>query len=260
MACILQPKCNFLHGFFRCHLPVEMVDVEVKITSMQGIHMFRRDRTCQIIKCNPWSTKHHPHPTLIKKMRIYLELEGKLGPNSKIQSLQNQSRPAQPNTNPLVRREAKATDKRRKLIPTKRYKRDILPSSHGDSALWIGTSDGLTAQVVAVGFKCPMPWAPMNVPLAWALQFLLQLHSWEVGGSAGSNVWDDVILTLGRGRASSRTSALVNVVKSSMVLWSSSTLSAIWWGSPSSSSSWAFSTQYCKAFIYAKVFCSCLMK
>ena len=122
MACILWPECNFLHRFFRCCLPVETVDVEVKITSMQGIHTFRRDRMCQIIKCNPWSTRLHPHPTLIKKMRTYLELEGKLGPKSKIQSQQNQSRPTQPITSPLVRREAKAIDKRRKLIPTKMYK------------------------------------------------------------------------------------------------------------------------------------------
>ena len=122
MTCILQPKHNILHGFFRCCLPVEMVDVEVKITSMQGILTSRRDRTSQIIKCNPWNTRLHPHPTLIKKMRTYLELEGKLGPKSKIQPQQNQSRPIQPNTNPLVRREPKATDKRRKPIPTKRYK------------------------------------------------------------------------------------------------------------------------------------------
>ena len=126
MACILQPECNFLHGFFRCHLLVETVDVEVKITSMQGIHTFRKGRVCQIMKCNPWSTRLYPHPTLIKKMRTYLELEGKLGPKSKIQPQQNQSRPIQPNTNPLVRREGKATDKRRKLIPTKRYKVQVV--------------------------------------------------------------------------------------------------------------------------------------
>ena len=52
MACILQPECNFLHGFFRCHLPVEAVDVRVRISSMQGTHTFRRENTCQIIKCN----------------------------------------------------------------------------------------------------------------------------------------------------------------------------------------------------------------
>ena len=40
MAYLLQPECNFLHGYFRCWLPVEVVDVEVKISSMQGMHIF----------------------------------------------------------------------------------------------------------------------------------------------------------------------------------------------------------------------------
>ena len=80
MVCILQTECNFLHDFFRCHLPVETVDVEVRITSMQGTYTFRRDKTCQVIKCNPWSTRLCPHPTIIKKMKTYLELEGKLEP------------------------------------------------------------------------------------------------------------------------------------------------------------------------------------
>ena len=39
MACLLQPEGNFLHGFSRCKLLVEVVDVEVKITSMQGTHI-----------------------------------------------------------------------------------------------------------------------------------------------------------------------------------------------------------------------------
>ena len=120
MACILQPKCNLLHGFFRCHLSVEMVDVEVRITSMQGTHMFRRDRTYQLIKCNPWSTRLCPHPTIIKKMKTYLELEGKLGPKPQPQS--NQLRLPQPDTNPQVRKESKAREKRKRLIPTKKYK------------------------------------------------------------------------------------------------------------------------------------------
>ena len=125
MACILQPECNFLHGFFRCHLPVEMVDVEVRIKSMQGTHTFRRDRTCQAIKCNPWSTRLHPHPTIIKKMKTYLELEGKLGPKPQPQS--DQFRPAQPDTNPHVRKDSKATKKR--FIPTKKYKVKVVARS-----------------------------------------------------------------------------------------------------------------------------------
>ena len=42
MAFILRPKCNFLNGIFRCLLPLEMVDIELKVKTMRGIHMFRR--------------------------------------------------------------------------------------------------------------------------------------------------------------------------------------------------------------------------
>ena len=59
-------------------------------------------------------------------MRTYLELEGKLGPKFKIQPQQNQTRPAQSNTNLLLRRETKAMDKKRKLIPMKRYKVQVV--------------------------------------------------------------------------------------------------------------------------------------
>ena len=31
MACVLKPECKFLHGYFRCLLPMETVDDEVKI-------------------------------------------------------------------------------------------------------------------------------------------------------------------------------------------------------------------------------------
>ena len=113
MAYIVQPVCNFLHSFFRCHLPVEMVDEEVRLTSVQGTHMFRRDRTCQLIKCNCWSTRLCPLPTIIKKMKTYLELEGKLGPKSQPQS--NQFNPPQSDTNPHVRKESKATEKKKKI-------------------------------------------------------------------------------------------------------------------------------------------------
>ena len=78
MACVLKPECNFLHGYFTYFLPVETMDVEVKIKTMKGIHMFWRDRTTQVISCNPWSSRVGLYPSLIRKMRTYLELEGKL--------------------------------------------------------------------------------------------------------------------------------------------------------------------------------------
>ena len=53
-------------------------------------------------------------------MKTYLELEGKLEP--KLQPQSNQLRFAQPDANPHVRKDSKSTEKRKRLIPTKKYK------------------------------------------------------------------------------------------------------------------------------------------
>ena len=58
-------------------------------------------------------------------MKPCLELEGKLGPKPQPQS--NQFRPPQPDTNSQVRKESKATEKRKRLIPTKKYKVKVVP-------------------------------------------------------------------------------------------------------------------------------------
>ena len=115
MACLLQPECNFLHGFFRCKLLVEVADVEVKITSMQGTHIFRRDWTTQLIKCTPWSTRLHPHLTIIKKMKTFLQVEGKVGP---IPVPISQFRPPLPDTNTNISKN-NATEKRKRATPKK---------------------------------------------------------------------------------------------------------------------------------------------
>ena len=118
MACLLQLECNFLHGYFRCQLPVEVADVEVKITSMQGMHIFWRDWMTQLIKYTPWSMRLYPHPTIVKKMQTFLEVEGKMGPIP--QPMSSQYRLPQPDTNPNVRKD-KATEKRKRAVPTIRF-------------------------------------------------------------------------------------------------------------------------------------------
>ena len=119
MVCLLQPECNFLHRFFRCKLPVEVVDIEVKITSMQGMHIFRRDRTAQLIKCTPWSMRLCLHPTIIKKMRTFLEVENKMG--LIIPAPANLFRPPLPETNPNIRKNDMA-EKRKRATPKKRFR------------------------------------------------------------------------------------------------------------------------------------------
>ena len=94
MACLLQPECNFLHGCFRCKVPVGVVDVEVKVMSMQGTHIFRRDRMTQLVRCVQWTPNLCPHLNMVKKMRTFLEVENKMGPI--IPALANQYRPLLP--------------------------------------------------------------------------------------------------------------------------------------------------------------------
>ena len=50
--------------------------MEVIIKTIKGIHTFWWDHTIQVISCKPWNPKLHPYPSLAKKMRTYLELEG----------------------------------------------------------------------------------------------------------------------------------------------------------------------------------------
>ena len=119
MACLLQPECNFLHGFFRCKLPVEVVDVEVKVTSIQGTHILRRDRTTQMIRCIPWTTKLCLHPTIVKKMKTFLEVENKMG--SIIPALVSQFRSPLPDTNPNIRKSG-TTEKRKRATPKKKFR------------------------------------------------------------------------------------------------------------------------------------------
>ena len=109
MACLLQPECNFLHRYFRCKLPVEVVDMEVKIMCMQGTHIFRSDRMTQLVRCILWTPNLYMHPNMIKKMKTFLEVENKMGPI--IPALTSQYRPPLLETNPNVRK-GDATEKR----------------------------------------------------------------------------------------------------------------------------------------------------
>ena len=118
MVCLLQPECNFLHNFFRCKLPVEVVDMEVKITSMHGTHIFRRERTTQLIKFTPWTTRLCLHHTIIKKMKTFLEVESKMGP---IPTPGSQFRPPLPDTYPNIRKDT-VTEKRKRAMPKKKFR------------------------------------------------------------------------------------------------------------------------------------------
>ena len=125
MACLLQPECHFLHGYFRCILSVEVVDVEVKIMSMQETHIFRRDRMTELVRCMLWTPNLCLHPNMVTKMRTFLKVENKMGPI--IPALTNQYRLPLPETNPNVRK-GNATEKRRTVTPKRKF-RPVVPKA-----------------------------------------------------------------------------------------------------------------------------------
>ena len=93
------------------------MDVEVKIMSMQGTHIFRRDQTTQLIMCTPQSTRLCPHLKIIKKMKTFAEVEGKMDPWPV-----SQFRPPLPDTNPNIRKD-NAVEKRKRAA-LKRFRQE----------------------------------------------------------------------------------------------------------------------------------------
>ena len=119
MACLLQAECNFLHGYFRCKLPVEVVDMEVKVMSMQGTHIFRRDQMIQLLRYVLWTPNLCLHPNMIKRMKTFLEVENKMG--SIIPALAYQYRPPLPEMSSNVRK-GDATKERKTVTPKRRFR------------------------------------------------------------------------------------------------------------------------------------------
>ena len=74
----------------------------------------------QLIKCIPWSMRLCLHPTIIKKMKTFLEVEGKMGPIP-VPAPSNQFRPPIPDTTPNVRKND-VTEKRKRATPKKLFR------------------------------------------------------------------------------------------------------------------------------------------
>ena len=89
------------------------------------MHIFQRDRIMQLIKCTPWSTRLCPHPTIIKRMKTFLEAEGKMG---QIFQPTSQYRTPQLNTSPKIIKD-NAEEKRKRAAPTKKFRPSTSPKS-----------------------------------------------------------------------------------------------------------------------------------
>ena len=72
MACNLEANCNFLYGFFSCTLPEDTINVDITVCTLKGIHIFKKHRNIQVIKCSAWTSKIKPFWSLQCKRAEYL--------------------------------------------------------------------------------------------------------------------------------------------------------------------------------------------
>ena len=139
------------------------------------MHIFRRDRTTQLIKCTPWSTGLCPHPIIIKKMKTFLEVEGKMGPIP--QPTNNQYRPHQLDTNPKIRKD-NTVEKRKKAVPTKRLRLSAAPKPNET-----------TVQPHVTVSK--VPEAPENRPPHLEKAQVCKCTPWPGTGRMSGNLFED---------------------------------------------------------------------
>ena len=106
-------------------------------------------------------------------MRTFLEAEGKLGPIPQPPS--NQYRPCQPDTNPNVRKVDKAVEKRRRIVPTKRFRANV-------------KSNEAAAQPPVTVSKAP---TPDNRPLPLEDAPVCKSTPWPEAGKILANLFED---------------------------------------------------------------------
>ena len=146
------------------------------------MHIFRRDRSMQLIKCTPWSTRLCPHPTIIQKMKTFLEVEGKMGLIP--QPASSQYRPPQPDTNPNVRKDS-TEEKRKWAALTKRFRPSTAPKP-SETALW----PTVTVSKAPVNVKSKTDASENRPPTLEEAQ-VCKSTSWPGAGRMSGNLFED---------------------------------------------------------------------
>ena len=116
-----------------------------------------------------------PHPTIIKKMKTFLVVEGKMGPIP--QPTSNQYRPPQPDTNPKVRKD-NVVEKRKRAVPTKRFRPSAAPKP----------SETAAQPPVTVS---KVPEAPESRPPPLEKPLVCKSTPWPGAGRMSGNIFED---------------------------------------------------------------------
>ena len=127
-----------------------------------------------------YPVEHRAPP--IKKMKTFLEVEGKMGPIP--QPVSSQYRPPQPDTNPNIRKD-NAAEKRKRAAPTKRFRPRAAPKP-GETA----AHPPATISKAPVNVK-PQTDAPENWPPPLEDTPVCKSTPWPGAGRMSGNLFED---------------------------------------------------------------------
>ena len=67
MAREINRVCDFFFGFMHMNLPIDTVDVELTLRTVQGIYIYCKDHTAETTIFTAWSKSVTPFPSLRKR-------------------------------------------------------------------------------------------------------------------------------------------------------------------------------------------------
>ena len=71
MAREISPVCDFIFGSICTGLPTDTVDIELTISIIKGIYMYRKDHMAKSMVFSPWSSTIIPFPSLHRKIQAF---------------------------------------------------------------------------------------------------------------------------------------------------------------------------------------------
>ena len=73
MAREVNLVCDFFLGFMHTNLPMDTVDIELTLRTVQGIYIYRKDHTGETTIFTLWSKSVIPFSSLRKKIKAFKE-------------------------------------------------------------------------------------------------------------------------------------------------------------------------------------------
>ena len=73
MAREINPVCDFFFSFMHTNLPIDTIDVELTLRTVQGIYIYCKDHTVETTIFTPWSKSVTPFPSFRRKIKAFKE-------------------------------------------------------------------------------------------------------------------------------------------------------------------------------------------